>query len=306
MYRLGVAYGHTDPPASHVVALGEGVELKDDVFGAFYLQYAGRDVAIVGDVRVGRVVAYQQVVLMGKIHGAPEELQRGSSAGGVVGVVEPQHGCSLEHIWGDGLQVGQVIVFGQQGYPVGLSLHQHDTPAIGGVAGVGHQHHVARVHKGGRYVGNALFGADEGDDLGVGIQLDAETFLVIIRHGLAESRDAIVAGIAVMVRFGCRARQCLQDKIRRRQIGATNVYADNVPPFFSQLGDFLAESGKKVWRDVGDSVGLSHGGYLLLCWYLSDGYYCQVDPDFRNSSRTLPTRSRMAGPLSAVSLVVCQ
>ncbi len=57
-----------------------------------------------------------------------------------------------------------------------------------GVAGVGHQHGVARVEDGEAEVGDAFLGADGDDGLGVGIEVDGVARLVPVADGLAQAR----------------------------------------------------------------------------------------------------------------------
>ena len=62
VHQVSVADGHTEPPAGHVVGLGEGVKLYPDILRALDFQEARRPVAVVGDLCVAGVVHDGHVV----------------------------------------------------------------------------------------------------------------------------------------------------------------------------------------------------------------------------------------------------
>ena len=66
----------------------------------------------------------------------------------------------------------------------------HRAVDVDRVAGVGHQHRVARVENGEAEVRDALLGADGDDGLGVGVEIDVVARLVPVADGLAQPRNA--------------------------------------------------------------------------------------------------------------------
>src|SRR5207244_9072689 len=57
------------------------------------------------------------------------------------------------------------------------------------IARIGHQHHVAWRGDRMRHIGKTLFRAERSDDLGLGVELDAEAALVITGLRAAQSRS---------------------------------------------------------------------------------------------------------------------
>ena len=74
----------------------------------------------------------------------------------------------------DGIQIHQEIALRPQGQPQGFSPRQDDPAHIGGVARIRDQRSVAGIQEGQGEVGDALFGADQWQDLAHRVQLHAE------------------------------------------------------------------------------------------------------------------------------------
>jgi len=83
--QLGVAGHKADPPAGHVVALGEREELDRDVLGARHLQDRRRHVAVEHDVRIGEIVDHPDAVLLGDRNHLLEEIQLHALRGRIAG-----------------------------------------------------------------------------------------------------------------------------------------------------------------------------------------------------------------------------
>src|SRR5437660_6736140 len=73
VHHLPVAAAEREPPAGHVVGLGEREQLDTDVLGARRLEERGRPVAVVGQIRVGEVVDDHEPVLAGEVDHPLEE-----------------------------------------------------------------------------------------------------------------------------------------------------------------------------------------------------------------------------------------
>ena len=112
---------------------------------------------------------------------------------------------------------------------------------VNGVAGIGHQHGVARVENGEAEVGDALFGADGDDGLGVGIEIDVVAGLVPGADGLAQARNA--AGDRVAMRGGLERRldQLVDDVLGRGAVGIAHAEIDDV--FAAAAGGHLHLAG---------------------------------------------------------------
>ena len=58
-----------------------------------------------------------------------------------------------------------------------------------GIAGVGHQHRVARIEDGQAQVRDAFLGADGDDGLGFRVEIDVVAGFVPVADGLAQARE---------------------------------------------------------------------------------------------------------------------
>ena len=109
----------------------------------------------------------------------------------------------------------------------GAARHQ-EAEGVDRVARVGHEHDVARRGDRLRHVGEALLGAERGDDLAVRIELHAEAAAVIGGLGAPQPGDAARGGIAVGARPADRLDQLVEDMLRRRQVGIAHAEIDDV------------------------------------------------------------------------------
>src|SRR5439155_1361998 len=88
------------------------------------------------------------------------------------------------------LQAGEEVFARHQGHRAQVAVGDDDRVGVDGVGRVRHQHPVPRLEDGQGQVGHALLGADGGDGLGLGIQLDLVMVPIPGRDGLAEPRDS--------------------------------------------------------------------------------------------------------------------
>ena len=126
------------------------------------------------------------------------------------------------------------------------------------VARVGHQHHIAGRRDRLGHVGEALLGAQRGDDLGLGIELDAETPLVIGGLGAPQPGNSPRRRITVGAGLADGLLQLFDDMVGRRQIRVAHAEIDDVGSAIagSRLGaiDLLED----VRRQTTDAVKFFH------------------------------------------------
>ncbi len=126
------------------------------------------------------------------------------------------------------------------------------------IGGIGHEHHVARRGDRLRHVGEAFLRAERRDDLGVGIELHAETALVIAGLGAAQARDALGGRIAVGARLADRLDQLVDDMLGRRQVGIAHAEVDDVGAGGAGLGLEPVDLLEDVRRQAPHAVEFGH------------------------------------------------
>ena len=134
---------------------------------------------------------------------------------------------------------------------IGYDGRRHE----GGVAGrEQHPHQVAE----------ALLGADRGDDLGLGIELDAEAPQVQVGDGLAQLRDAPARRVPVVAGVVRRLGELLDRDLGRRDVGVAEAEVDHVCParrasIFSPSMIVKTYGGRSVIRR--NSMGRGYPGH---------------------------------------------
>ena len=105
-----------------------------------------------------------------------------------------------------------------------------DDEAVGmdRIAGVGHQHDVARRGDRLREIGETFLRAQRDDDLVLGIELDAEAARIVGRLRLAQAGDAARRRVAVGARVAGGLGELGHDMRRRRQVGIAHAEIDHV------------------------------------------------------------------------------
>ncbi len=264
--RIGVAGGERDTPAGHVVALGAAEQLDGHVLGTRSLKQTDGLVAVEADLGVGVVVDEEQVVLLGERDSLVEVLRRGRCRGGVVGVAQEHHLGLGEHICRNVVEVGQEVVLLVHRHEVALATGEDAAGLIDGIAAAGNERVVAGIDECEEDVRDALFGADEGDDLVVGVDIDIEAVLHPLGARLAIGLRAVVAGVSVVVRLARGIRHRVYDVVRGRHVGITDTERDDVDPL-SLLRLLLAvDLGEQVRRQIGDTVCGPHGSTSPSSW----------------------------------------
>ena len=256
---LRVAGGHADAPARHVVALGEGVELDADVYGALRLEEAGRAVTVEGDFAVGAIVADGDAVSLREVDDALEELDARDCARGVVRVVEPEELRAVGDVPRDGFEVGEEAVVFSQRQRVGRAAGEHDPDLVDGIGGVGDEGCVAGVDEAEGDVGDALLRADEGHELLFGVEGDAKASLVPLGGRAAEVGEAFGFRVAVVGGVAGGLAEGVDDVGRGGQVGVADAEGDDVDALGLLGRDLLGDLGEEVGRELLDAVGELHG-----------------------------------------------
>ncbi|OMP13380.1 hypothetical protein COLO4_01793, partial [Corchorus olitorius] len=226
--QLRIADHEADPPASHVVALGQGEELHRDILGSRHLHDRRGFPAVVDDVGIGQVVDHQHAILLGQFNHPLEEVQLHALRRRVRGEAEDHH-LRLRNGLADGpLQLGEEVHARDQRHRTHLGAGDYRAVDVDRVAGVGHQHRVAVVQGSQHQVCQAFLGADGNDGFALGVDLDLVAVLVPARNRAAQTGDASGSGIAVGVFTLGDLHQLLDDVRRRGPVGVAHAQVDDV------------------------------------------------------------------------------
>jgi hypothetical protein len=145
-----------------------------------------------------------------------------------------------------------------------LAAGQDRPDLVHRVAGLGHQHLVARVDERPRQVGDPFLGADQGQDLGVRVELDPEAPAVEVRDRAPERRQPEVARVLVGRGVAGRPGQLLDHEVRGGQVGVADAERDDVDPRRLALGDLPVDLGKEVRWDGVDAACGAHELAILF------------------------------------------
>ena len=202
------------------------------------------------------------LVVEAELGGAFEEVDVGECAGGIVGVVDPEHSRLLTHVCGDGVEVGQEVVLLGQGQVVRRTAGEHRADRVDGVGRVGDERDVTRVDEAERGVGDAFFGSDQRDDLGGRVERDLESLGHPAGDALAQLGQTLGLGVAVVGGHVGVLMQRFEDVRVGRQVGVADAEGDDAHAFFSLGCDLSRYFYEEVRRKVSDSSGCAHGDYF--------------------------------------------
>jgi hypothetical protein len=127
------------------------------------------------------------------------------------------------------------------------------------VGRVRHQDGVARAGDRRGQVGQALLGAQSGDDLGFRVEVDRETALIVGSQGAPQPGDALAEGIAMGPRILHRLNQFRDDMWRRRAVGIAHAEVDNVLSGTTGLCLGCIYFGEDVRWKAADTMELAGG-----------------------------------------------
>ena len=132
------------------------------------------------------------------------------------------------------------------------------------IGGVRRQHHVARRGDRLRHIGEAFLRAERGDDLGLRIELHAESPRVIAGLGAAQAGNAPGGGIAVGARLADGLDQLVDDVLGRGEVRVAHAEIDDVGPGGAGLGLELVDLLKDVRRQAPHPVKFRHRAIFPL------------------------------------------
>ena len=122
------------------------------------------------------------------------------------------------------------------------------------VAGAGHQSRVTGTEQDPHEVRETLLGADGGDDLGVGVEVDVEEHLVARGHRQAQVGDAARGAVAMVARIVRRLRELRDGHVGAREIRITEAEIDDVATRGARLGLQPVDLGEDVRRQAVDAT----------------------------------------------------
>ncbi len=86
--NLGIPHDKADSPSSHVKGLRERMELDSQRFRSLHFKEASRPVPLIGDLRIGCVMADDDFVFRGEFDDLFEKLGVCDSPGGIIRVID--------------------------------------------------------------------------------------------------------------------------------------------------------------------------------------------------------------------------
>ena len=239
------------------------MELQPDFPSALHLKEAAGPVAVVADFGIGRVVEQGDVVLAAIGDGRREVLLGGHRAGGVIGVVQPHDLGGAGDLRGDGIQLGQPPVGLPQGHHVAFRSGEHGPHLVDRIGRVGNQGYVAGVEEAEGDVADALLRANQGQDLGIGVEGHAEAVLVPVGHGAAHFRQAVGLGIPVVGRVLGSLEEPVNNRLGRGDIRVADAEGDNVGPRGPLFRDDAGDLDEGVGFELAEAAGKFHCCYLF-------------------------------------------
>ena len=127
---------------------------------------------------------------------------------------------------------GQKVIFFEQRYhALQNAAGEEGAGVVDGITRLRDEHHIAWVNDGKGQMGDAVFGADGGENLFVGVDfmvLKAEAFGHEMRGRMTERGDAFVKGIAVIFWVVNRFGHFIDDEFMRGQIGVADAEVDDI------------------------------------------------------------------------------
>lgn len=255
-----IADHEADAPTWHVVALGEREELDGDLFGLGNLKDAGSAVAVEDKVGVGEVVDDVNAEFAAECNDALEESEVDALGGGVGGEVENEDLRTGLHARKLVLKAGEKLVRRGVGDGNALDARACNDGAedVDRIAGIGDRDGVGVVEHGEAEVGDALFGADGNNGLGLGVDVDVVASLVPVGDGTAKARDSAREGVAMGLGLLGRLDELIYDGFGGRTVGVTHTEIDDV--FATLAGCCLQFAGdvEHIRREPGQPSKLFH------------------------------------------------
>ena len=150
------------------------------------------------------------------------------SAGGIVGVVEDDDPGAIPDPGGELPERNQEVVLRSERDLVDLATGQGHPTAVGLVSRIRDDRHLTRIEHGEGEVSDPLLGADEGQQLVEGIQVDAEALLHPVGETLPKRRVAQLKRVPGHGGIRRGPGQRLHGGWRGRQVGVPGAQVDDV------------------------------------------------------------------------------
>ena len=205
------------------------------------------------DLGVGVVVDNDDVVLPGESNELFIEGPGRRHAHGVGRVGHHHHLGLPGQLRVDGVQVRQVAVLRPQLVIRDFRAAEHGTHFKDGVAGVGHQHHVAGVADGQADVGQPLLGAVDGHDL-ILLQLHAVAGAIPVLHGL-QQLGQLRQGVFVVLRGPGGVTQGLHHVGRGLKVRGADGQVVHLPARGLHLPAFLVQHAENTGLELVHPAG---------------------------------------------------
>ncbi len=233
--QFAVAHDEADPPAGHVVALGEGVALHRHVLGPLDREDRGRFVAVEGDVGVGDVADDVETLFSGHVHQPFVESRRHRRRGRVVGKVDDDELWPGHRLDEGPLEIDEKEVLVHFVPLVEDQLHlphraarEHEGVGVDRIGRIGYDGGVARIGDRLHQMDVSLFAAHRGHRLGFGIQRDTVAALVPVADGKPQFVDPLAGGVSVGFRFSGRFDELFDDLFAGGSVGIAHTEVDHV------------------------------------------------------------------------------
>ena len=225
-HHLGVAQAEAYARARHAIRFAQGIKLHAHVLGAREAQKAPARFPVKDQVAVGVVVQHDDVVLLGKGDQLFIESVRRHRGGGVIRVRDDHQLGSARVGRVNGVKIDQIAVLLFQGH-IDKLRPRHARPARKRrIARVRHEHRIARVCHRQADMRQPLLRAQQGRDLGFGVQRHAVAPCIPLRGRLLQ-RIGVADCVDVIFRVSRGLGQRLADMRHGRDIRRAHAQVDH-------------------------------------------------------------------------------
>ena len=236
------------------------MELDAHVFGTPRLQEARGPIAVIGDLRVCRVMAHQNVMPGGKLHNLFEKRHVCYGSCGVVRIIDKHHFGSTNHVSGDGVKIRQKAFLPEKGHWATLTAGEDSRNIVDRITRARNQGHVARIDEGKRQVGYSLFAPDEGENFFFRVKVNAKPFLVPISRRSPELEHTRIGRIPVIDGICHGLFHGLDNVSRGGKVRIADAEVDEIHPFRPQFCLFPVDLLEQVWGKFAQTISfIEHG-----------------------------------------------